>query len=131
MIKYFKLLFIRIKKRWVKVKPLTEREQNMMDVLKKFLRAEHKDIHCDANNQKYSVKYGDTTIAINGTDETVYVLVENAECGSNPIKVDLEKGFVIILINLIVTEKSRLSNLIYDKMSNSVNVFLKDLNKTT
>ena len=66
-----------------------------------------------------------------GTDETVYVLVENAECGSNPIKVDLEKGFVIILINLIVTEKSRLSNLIYDKMSNSVNVFLKDLNKTT
>lgn len=132
MIKIFKnikLLYYKIKKKYVKVKPLTVKEQNIVDILKKFLRADEKEIHCDSTNEKYSVKHDNVTIAINGSNEKVYIMVEDIECGDKVINIDLGSSFVSILINLIVVEKSRLSDLIYEKMSNSVEVFLTELNK--
>jgi len=118
-----------VRKKTSKPKVYSGKEKEMNNLLFRVLLTEVKAIHCDVDNQKYSVKSDNITIVINGTDYKVFISVDNLECGTKITYLTFDENFVKNMISMISKENSRLSNLLHKKIQNFELEFLTELSQ--
>ena len=112
----FRLIKTRKTKNKLRDEKFLKKEKEFSEILERLMSVEYRKLHCDTIDKKYYVVgENNVTIAVNGNNNKVYLLYTEDSLDI-PLLMDFREDFITKIIHMIVEEKHKESEKIYEKI---------------